>query len=380
MKRVFLGIFAVGAVAVGVVLWHVWSRQVPAAAEPLLKNASLRVVSGVGYIVRPSNATYEEALTQLRTHVAELENIKLELQQLETTRNSKRLLVALEYVEASQRVLRGEQQLLRQRIVMDAAVEASRRSYGNGESAARSDAAASLALAEYEVARKSFGDAVGRYVQAHSDAANVLDAGVLATKDAVEGSLAVLAEEDRPSRKDADEARRAKLERLDEHRSGSSAKGAEVICSGVTVDLQNGTLAGLGPAASMGDVATKLPCFSAQDQEGSDYNYGGGVYFPRYGYNFYTFIDTIHIMPGFMGKFEPDVRFMRPPGVEKVLGPPERKEISGGQLRLQFRRQEACLILSFEPEGGTRLADQVLSEIDIIGRACAAGLSLSALE
>lgn len=80
------------------------------------------------------------------------------------------------------------------------------------------------------------------------------------------------------------------------------ANTAQAQCEHLYVDLQKGTLNGLTPADSMGRIKKELPCFTGDTQEGSAFNYGGGVFYHNHDFYFYTHRDYLEVRADYKGK------------------------------------------------------------------------------
>ncbi len=78
-------------------------------------------------------------------------------------------------------------------------------------------------------------------------------------------------------------------------------------CTNLYFDLKKGTLNGLKPDAPMYLVKSKLPCFTGETEEGSDINYGGGVFYLNHDFYFYTHKDYIEVRRNFKGKLSADI-------------------------------------------------------------------------
>ena len=78
-------------------------------------------------------------------------------------------------------------------------------------------------------------------------------------------------------------------------------------CDQIVVDFERGTLNGLNGAASMDEVKKQLPCSTGETEEGSSFNCGGGVFFLKHTFFFYTGRDYIEIREGFTGKCSEDL-------------------------------------------------------------------------
>jgi len=78
-------------------------------------------------------------------------------------------------------------------------------------------------------------------------------------------------------------------------------------CDSLQFDIVRGTLNGLKPAASQSEVKAALPCFTGDTEDGSAFNYGGGVFFLNHDFFFYTGRDFIEIRSDFKGSDTPQL-------------------------------------------------------------------------
>jgi len=71
------------------------------------------------------------------------------------------------------------------------------------------------------------------------------------------------------------------------------------------LDLARGLLDELSPALPMDEVKRALPFYTGDTPEGTNYNYGGGVFFGRNDFYFYTYRDAIQVRARFSGTIVP---------------------------------------------------------------------------
>lgn len=125
--------------------------------------------------------------------------------------------------------------------------------------------------------------------------------------------------------------------------------GAELAsCSRLVFDLRRGTLNGVAPTASMGEVKERLPCSTGETEEGATINRGGGVFFNDHLFYFYTHRDQIEVRSGFAGTVTPDVlgRDVNEAARRLDLGPALR-----GRRSMLFRAAYGCVEVRTEDDG-----------------------------
>ena len=126
-------------------------------------------------------------------------------------------------------------------------------------------------------------------------------------------------------------------------------------CSPLMLEVNRGTLNGLAPTASMDEVKTQFPCATGETAEGSDFNFGGGVFFLDHGFFVYTHRDFIEVREGFRGLTFPETLY------EPVasLGTPDRVD---GNARL-FEKDYGCLRVEADDSG-------IVTEVGLHAEAC----------
>ena len=98
-------------------------------------------------------------------------------------------------------------------------------------------------------------------------------------------------------------------------------------CDEFYIDILDGRVNGLRPDFTMGQIKTKLPCFTSSDPEGSSSSKcGGTVFFADKGVYFYTDRDYIEIKEGYKGKISLPVLGADRKSLFKWLGNPSLKD------------------------------------------------------
>ncbi len=118
-------------------------------------------------------------------------------------------------------------------------------------------------------------------------------------------------------------------------------------CNNLMADLKKGTLAGLTPKATQEQVKQKLPCFTGDTEDGSDFNCGGGVFFLDHDCFFYTHHNYIEMRAEFRGKLSVAVLGLTRAAALKMkgLGKVVRTIESEGSTQLFFARAYGCIRL-----------------------------------
>lgn len=120
-------------------------------------------------------------------------------------------------------------------------------------------------------------------------------------------------------------------------------------CAPFTINLNSGKLNGVKPTASIATVKKKLPCYTGESEEGGATNCGGGVFYLKDDFYFYTFRDYIEVRSRFVGNIEPYLLGIYKKEVKAKLSEPD-KELDGGRVWL-YTKQYGTLRLNFNAEG-----------------------------
>jgi len=131
-------------------------------------------------------------------------------------------------------------------------------------------------------------------------------------------------------------------------------------CDDLVLDLERGTLSGVAPTASPADVKAAFPCSTGETDEGSSFNFGGGVFFLDHDFYAYTHRDYIEARTRFPGTTVPAGVLGSPSAqADTQFGTPQRVE-DGARL---YDKRYGCLRV--ETAGGT------ISELGIHAQSCA---------
>lgn len=122
-----------------------------------------------------------------------------------------------------------------------------------------------------------------------------------------------------------------------------------VPCASLSVNLNSGKLNGLKPTAAMETVKKKLPCYTGESEETGLFNCGGGVFYIKDDFYFYTYRDYIEIRNRFSGSIQPNLLGMYKNDIKSRLAEPD-KELDGGRVWL-YSKHYGTLRVNFDLEG-----------------------------
>ena len=132
-------------------------------------------------------------------------------------------------------------------------------------------------------------------------------------------------------------------------------------CDGLVLDLERGSLSGIAPTASPETFKTTFPCATGETEEGSSFNFGGGVFYTSHQFYAYTHRDYIEARAGFAGATVPAGVIGSPSsGADALFGTPQRVE-DGARL---YDRTYGCLRVEAGPA--------TVAEVGVHARPCAA--------
>ncbi len=134
-------------------------------------------------------------------------------------------------------------------------------------------------------------------------------------------------------------------------------------CEQLFLDLEKGTLNGVSPSVSMDQVKVDFPCFTGDTKEGSDSNCGGGVFFLKHDFYFYTHNNYIEVRKKFAGKVSKPVLGKTSEQLISLLGTPDGKLEHKG-----FFTDAMTYVYQYSKKWGTLSfieAEGSISEIDM---------------
>jgi hypothetical protein len=118
-------------------------------------------------------------------------------------------------------------------------------------------------------------------------------------------------------------------------------------CDKLIADLKKGTLNGLKPTATQAMVTKKLPCSTGSTEDGSEFNCGGGLFFLKHDFFFYSGRDYIEFRAKFKGKLSIPVLGKLKDDAVKLLkmGKAVRTEQDEEDTYLFFKTRYGCVVL-----------------------------------
>jgi hypothetical protein len=129
-------------------------------------------------------------------------------------------------------------------------------------------------------------------------------------------------------------------------------------CDMLLVNLKKGTINGLKPTATQEKVKEKLPCFTGDTEDGSNYNCGGGVFFLNHDFYFYTGNDYIELRSKFNGTVSAAVLGLTEEEAVKNLkmGKAVRVEKNETDRYLFFKTGYGCVVLTITGSSVKKIA------------------------
>ncbi|MCP4438781.1 MAG: hypothetical protein GY810_07540 [Aureispira sp.] len=123
-------------------------------------------------------------------------------------------------------------------------------------------------------------------------------------------------------------------------------------CSTIVFDLKKGMLNNTLPTASQEEVKKAFTCHTGSTEDGERYNCGGGVFFLKNDFFFYTGRDYIEVRAKYTGRFQPDISSISPKNIEEELGKAALKPDENtyffkrkyGTLRVEFSNGSLSLV------------------------------------
>lgn len=116
-------------------------------------------------------------------------------------------------------------------------------------------------------------------------------------------------------------------------------------CGEIKVDLKKGTVNKLKLNASQQAIKKKMPCATGDTPDGSDFNCGGGVFFGKDQFYFYSGRDYVNIRKGFTGSLSMPVLEKTEAEVTGLLGQPDHTETPGKRRFIFYKRNYGSLVL-----------------------------------
>ena len=119
------------------------------------------------------------------------------------------------------------------------------------------------------------------------------------------------------------------------------------VCPVFLVNILDGRVNELDPNSSIGEIKSKLPCFSGTEEETTSSKCGGGVFYKDRDIDFYTGRDYVEIREKFKGKLSIPLMGVSRNSLFKWLGHPKIKDVNWDAFQMSY----GTLILYYNKAG-----------------------------
>lgn len=119
------------------------------------------------------------------------------------------------------------------------------------------------------------------------------------------------------------------------------------VCPAFLVNILDGRVNELDPNSTIGEIKSKLPCFSGAEEETTSAKCGGGVFYKDKDIDFFTGRDYIEIREKFKGKLSIPLMGASRNGLFKWLGHPKIKDVNWDAFQMSY----GTLILYYNKAG-----------------------------
>jgi hypothetical protein len=108
------------------------------------------------------------------------------------------------------------------------------------------------------------------------------------------------------------------------------------VCPTFTVDILDGKVNGLYCVSTIGEIKSKLPCFTGSEEENNSSACGGGVFYKDKDIYFYTGRDYVEIREKFKGKLSIPLMGANRNNLFKWLGHPKIKDVNWDAFQMAY--------------------------------------------
>jgi hypothetical protein len=119
------------------------------------------------------------------------------------------------------------------------------------------------------------------------------------------------------------------------------------VCPAFVVDIQDGNVNELYPNSTMGEIKSKLPCFSGTEEETPGAKCGGAVFYKDKDIYFYAGRDYVEIREKFKGKLTIPLMGAARNSLFKWLGHPKIKDVTWDAFQMAY----GTLVLYYNKAG-----------------------------
>jgi hypothetical protein len=119
------------------------------------------------------------------------------------------------------------------------------------------------------------------------------------------------------------------------------------VCPVFVVNILDGRVNELDPNSTIGEIKSKLPCFSGTEEETTSSKCGGGVFYKDRDIDFYTGRDYVEIREKFKGKLSIPLIGASRNSLFKWLGHPKIKDVNWDAFQVSY----GTLVLYYNKAG-----------------------------
>jgi hypothetical protein len=119
------------------------------------------------------------------------------------------------------------------------------------------------------------------------------------------------------------------------------------VCPAIIVNILDGRVNELDPNSTIGEIKSKLPCFSTAEEESPAAKCGGGVFYKDRDIDFFTGRDYVEIREKFKGKLSIPLIGASRNSLFKWLGHPKIKDVNWDAFQMSY----GTLILYYNKAG-----------------------------
>lgn len=119
------------------------------------------------------------------------------------------------------------------------------------------------------------------------------------------------------------------------------------VCPVFLVNILDGRVNELDPNSTIGEIKSKLPCFSGTEEETTSSKCGGGVFYKDRDIDFYTGRDYVEIREKFKGKLSIPLMGASRNSLFKWLGHPKIKDVNWDAFQMSY----GILVLYYNKAG-----------------------------
>ena len=119
------------------------------------------------------------------------------------------------------------------------------------------------------------------------------------------------------------------------------------VCPVFVVNILDGRVNELDPNSTVGEIKSKLPCFSGTEEETTSSKCGGGVFYKDRDIDFYTGRDYVEIREKFKGKLSIPLMGASRNSLFKWLGHPKIKDVNWDAFQMSY----GTLVLYYNKAG-----------------------------